>query len=128
MRHLAMIVGLAGLTACGGGTDNLVDRARQVVDEQRRGAITEIERKLAELDQRMEEVRKTARSAEAARDGARRHLADLEREHRQLRERLHRAQRAGRKALEEIEQSVDRALQELEETFDLSSEDPASGA
>jgi chromosome segregation ATPase len=123
--RLGWVLGAIGLWAgCRASPDGAVSRVRRELDSQRQGAALEVERKLAHLDGKMEELRAAARSAGARKQAVMRSLRQLEQEQAQLRKSLERARRSGDRALEDLGQSVDRTMERIEQTLGLSEEAP----
>jgi chromosome segregation ATPase len=122
---MGLALGMAGLLAgCGASHDGTAERVRRQLESQRQGATLEVERKLAHLDGKMEQLRAAARSAGARKQAVLRSLRQLEREQAQLRQSLERARRSGERALEDLGQSVDRTMERIEQTLGLSEEAP----
>ena len=96
---------------------------RQTLEQQQREAEAEIERKLVELDQRIERLRIQVQSARNARTDAVRRLRELEAKGRELRQQLQEARHEGRRTLDETLGSIDRAMKELEKTLGLAETD-----
>ena len=128
-RRRALVLALAlacAAAACGRGDD--VERVRRKVEDEA-GRLSKrvaaqsdetrdaIEKKMAELDRRIEQARLTTRRVHHARQDAERRLKELEREGRALRRRVEEARRAGTRTWDEIEKSIDRALEDIEGAF-----------
>src|SRR4051812_15776440 len=119
--RLGWVLGAIGLLAgCRASHDDAVGRVRRELDSQRQGAALEVERKLAHLDGKMEQLRAAARTAGTRKQSVMRSLHQLEQEQAQLRKSLERARRSGERALEDLGQSVDRTMERIEQTLGLS--------
>jgi chromosome segregation ATPase len=105
--------------------ERTADAVAREAAEQRDGAETAIEQKLAELERQITRVRAAIRAARYAKADAEKHLLALERESRALRVRLERAHQTGARAGREVEGAIDRALEDVERTWGLSEDGEA---
>ena len=127
--RLWLALGIAGLLpGCGAPHEDPVEGLRRSVEQQRRGAEVEIDRKLAALDRKMDRLRTLARSATVKKNDVRRRVKQLEQEQAELRRELERARRSGARALEDLGQSVDRTMEKLEKTLGLSEDTSGDAA
>ena len=94
--------------------EHTADAVTREAKAQRDEAQAAIEKKMAELDRRLQKARELTRTAKRAKAQAERELDALEADMRRLRQRLESARKAGGHALDDVERSIDRAVKEIE--------------
>ena len=132
-RRTAVIAAASLAAACAPSADvdqlrrqveGKAEQLQQEVAAQRDETRQAIEKKLLDMDRRIEKARAAARRAHATRADAERRLKELEREGQRLRKKVEEARVAGTQALGQIERSIDHVLGEIEAAFSSESTAP----